>query len=222
MIMKPLRVLCVLLFVGVLASVDIQSAAAQFGGYPAYGAWRGRARTVVRGDVSRSHVRWGGGLTPQFTNMTTAVLTNPDFLNAATGIAGIFRAEELPSERELLEMRALLEEKNRAEDLRQAAFRFDNEASIREILAQHAEIIARLQGDETRPIPAQVADSLDARTQRFLQDAKEIYSSNGNSSKLPSTYAEGQKLDERYGTIQAAIQETNFALKKLIDAKQAD
>jgi hypothetical protein len=60
--------------------------------YAPYGAWRGRIRYVEGPHRVRTHIRWGGGLTPtggqvlmHVATVAGNVATNENFLNAVTG-----------------------------------------------------------------------------------------------------------------------------------------
>lgn len=223
---SALRLAAPLAVLGWLCIVDI--AAAQFSGYPAYGAWRGRASTVVGPNVARSRVRWGGGITPQGAAMIQGIATNPDFLNFVGGFVPGRSLEmvEYVSEEELHAVRALRAENRaalrQAEAQERSALRSESDSDLKYILAVHAQTIRELQARTPGMAStgaAGVPGGLEARTQHYLTEAKAIYDAKGDSSRIPDVQKEGEYLEQRYGEAQKALRATNAALKALQEAR---
>jgi hypothetical protein len=186
--------------------------AAQYYGYPAYGAWRGKARTVITPRRTSSKVRWGSGITPAGAAMFTTILTDPNFLGTVGSIVG--RSDEVlyVTEEEFESIRRTLNERRameRSATEQRSAERERSHEQMQAILAEHREMIDRLG-----------SSPLESRTQRLLSDAKEIYQSGGTSPKLQPTREEGERLQGKYGEIRDAIQKTNEALDALIEARK--
>jgi len=223
---NPSMLLAVLLAIlGWLLISD--TAAAQFSGYPAYGAWRGRASTVIGPHGARSRVRWGGGITPQGAAMVQNIFTDPNFLDLFGGfISGRSLEVEYVSHEELDELRALRAEYRaayrKAEALERSALRAESDSDLKRILDEHRKIIAELRARTPGMAPTTATATpagLETRTQRYMADARAIYEARGDSNQIPEVRTEGERLERRYGEVQEALRATNTALKALQDAR---